>query len=56
MTYILFSGYLVHKEYLPVLELHFGDTGTVTDTKMAQHKLDPLQCFGDGEYPSFFRF
>ena len=42
-------GYLVHKEYLPVLELHLGDTGTVTDNKVAQHKLGKLECTGDGE-------
>ena len=39
----------MHKEYLPVMELHLGDTGTVTDTKIARHKLGKLECTGDGE-------
>lgn len=42
----------MHKEYLPVMELRFGDTGTLTDTKVAKHKLDPLECRGDSEFLS----
>ena len=45
------AGYLVHKEYLPVLEMHFGDTGTLTDTKIGYHMLGKLECFGDSESP-----
>lgn len=42
------KGYLVHKDYLPVLELHMGDTGTVTDTKSGAHRVGKLECEGDG--------
>ncbi|XP_060068811.1 neurexin-4-like [Ylistrum balloti] len=41
------SGQLVHKEYLPVMELHFGDTGTTTDSRLGFHKVGPLICQGD---------
>ena len=50
MCVYLCAGDLEHKDYLPVMELHFGDTGTVTDDKVAQHKLGPLICTGDGEW------
>lgn len=50
------KGYLVHKDYLPVMELHFGDTGTVTDTKVGQHKLGPLECFGDDLFTNTVTF
>lgn len=43
------KGYLEHKEYLPVLELHFGDTGTVTDKKIGYHLLNELLCEGDSK-------
>lgn len=41
------TGLLQHKDYLPVLELHFGDTGTLTDQKLGQHQLKELKCAGD---------
>lgn len=44
------SGYLEHKDYLPVLELHFGDTGTVTDNKFGKHQLGKLMCEGDSKW------
>jgi hypothetical protein len=50
------AGYLVHKEYLPVLELHFGDTGTIADEKVGIHKLGKLECTGDGKYWVYFVF
>ncbi|PVD37242.1 hypothetical protein C0Q70_04237 [Pomacea canaliculata] len=50
------KGYLVHKEYLPVMELRFGDTGTLTDTKVAKHKLDPLECRGDNLFDNTVTF
>ncbi|KAK7092596.1 neurexin-4-like isoform X2 [Littorina saxatilis] len=49
-------GYLVHKNYLPVLELHFGDTGVVTDNKLARHKLGKLECFGDDLFDNTVTF
>ncbi|XP_005094025.2 neurexin-4 [Aplysia californica] len=51
------QGYLVHKEYLPVLELHLGDTGTTTtDNKWAEHKIGELECFGDNLFDSTVTF
>nr|KAG5692255.1 hypothetical protein BaRGS_011755 [Batillaria attramentaria] len=50
------KGYLVHKDYLPVMELHFGDTGTVTDSKLGRHKLGPLECFGDDLFDNTVTF
>ncbi|XP_041371694.1 neurexin-4-like [Gigantopelta aegis] len=50
------KGYLVHKDFLPVLELHFGDTGTVTDTKVASHKLGILECTGDDLFDNVITF
>ena len=47
------EGYLMHKEYLPVLELHFGDTGTTTDNKWAEHNIGMLECYGDSKFGVF---
>lgn len=41
------GGLLLHKDYLPVLELHFGDTGSLTDDKVGQHQVKELRCSGD---------
>ena len=43
------SGLLRHKEDLPVMELRFGDTGTLKDRRWGQHTLGPLLCYGDSE-------
>ncbi|ESO94302.1 hypothetical protein LOTGIDRAFT_118711, partial [Lottia gigantea] len=50
------GGYLVHKEYLPVIELHFGDTGTVTDNKLGAHLLKELECEGDDLFDNVVTF
>ncbi|XP_029633411.1 neurexin-4 [Octopus sinensis] len=50
------SGYLEHKDYLPVLEMHFGDTGTVTDNKFGKHKLGKLMCKGDNLFDNVITF
>jgi hypothetical protein len=55
-TLLTVAGYLVHKEYLPVLELHFGDTGTIADEKVGIHKLGKLECTGDGKCCAFLCF
>ena len=47
------QGYLEHKEYLPVLELHLGDTGTTTDSKWAEHDIGELECYGDSKFELF---
>jgi contactin associated protein-like 2 len=44
------TGLLMHKDYLPVMELHFGDTGSLTDNKVGQHQVKELKCFGDSKY------
>lgn len=42
------EGLLTQKEYLPVRELHIGDTGTSTAAnKQAKVNLGPLVCEGD---------
>ncbi|GAB1600199.1 neurexin-4-like [Argonauta hians] len=50
------SGFLQHKDYLPVLELRFGDTGTVTDNKFGKHKLGKLVCEGDNLFDNVITF
>ena len=44
------DGFLRHKEHLPVIELRFGDTGSLTDQKWGQHELGPLRCYEDSTY------
>ncbi|KAK3612149.1 hypothetical protein CHS0354_016528 [Potamilus streckersoni] len=41
------QGLLQHRDYLPVLEMYFGDTGTINDNKVGQHMLGELKCAGD---------
>jgi len=41
------GGLLQHKDYLPVMELHFGDTGSLTDNQIGQHQVRELKCSGD---------
>lgn len=48
------EGQIQHKDYLPILELHFGDTGTAVDDKIGYHKVDKLECRGDSESLSLF--
>ncbi|CAL1542707.1 unnamed protein product [Lymnaea stagnalis] len=50
------QGYLQHKEYLPVLELHFGDTGSTTDDKWSEHEIGELECFGDNLFDNTVTF
>ncbi|XP_050406137.1 neurexin-4 [Patella vulgata] len=50
------KGYLVHKDYLPVIELHFGDTGSVTDRKVAHHRVGELECTGDDLFDNVVTF
>lgn len=44
------EGQIQHKDHLPILELHFGDTGTAVDDKIGFHKVDKLECRGDSKY------
>ncbi|GFS11692.1 contactin-associated protein 2 [Elysia marginata] len=50
------QGYLEHKEYLPVLELHLGDTGSTTDDKWAEHDIGMLECTGDNLFDNTVTF
>lgn len=44
------TGDIKGKEYLPVKQLRFGDTGTPVDEKKGRYTLGPLMCQGDGNY------
>jgi len=44
------GGNIVHKDYLPIMELYFGDTGTVNDNKIGKYKVGELECEGDCKY------
>jgi len=44
------DGDITEKEYLPVKQLRFGDTGTPLDEKEGRYTLGPLVCEGDGEF------
>lgn len=42
------EGLLIQKEYLPVREIHIGDTGqAISSSKQAKVNLGPLVCEGD---------
>lgn len=43
-------GDLKGKEFLPVKQLRFGDTGTPLDDKKGKYTLGPLKCEGDGTF------
>lgn len=50
------DGMLTHKEHLPVMELRFGDTGTLNDEKWGEHTLGPLRCYGDRLFENVVTF
>ncbi|CAH0729114.1 unnamed protein product, partial [Brenthis ino] len=41
------GGEITEKEYLPVKQLRFGDTGSHLDEKEGRYTLGPLMCEGD---------
>ncbi len=47
-------GDIKGKEYLPVKQLRFGDTGTPVDDKRGRYTLGPLMCEGDGKFEKLF--
>ena len=47
------GGNLVHKDYLPVMEVHFGDTGDLSDGRSGKYKVGELYCEGDCKYSSY---
>ncbi|XP_053372962.1 neurexin-4-like [Mercenaria mercenaria] len=50
------GGLLTRKEFLPVLELHFGDTGTFSDDKIGQFRLGELRCVGENMFDNVITF
>lgn len=50
------TGKIVHKDYLPIMELYFGDTGTVTDDKIGKYSVGVLECEGDSMLDSIITF
>lgn len=49
MANVVDEGMITQKEHLPVMELRFGDTGSLNDEKWGKHELGPLRCYGDCE-------
>ncbi|BFZ06336.1 hypothetical protein BsWGS_09375 [Bradybaena similaris] len=50
------QGYLLHKEYLPVLEMHLGDTGSTIDDTWSEYNIGELECFGDNLFSNTVTF
>ncbi|XP_043664144.1 neurexin-4 isoform X5 [Vespula pensylvanica] len=50
------SGDITEKEYLPVKQLRFGDTGTPLDEKEGKYTLGPLICEGDDLFKNVVTF
>ncbi|XP_020287513.1 neurexin-4 isoform X1 [Pseudomyrmex gracilis] len=50
------GGYIKEKEYLPVKQLRFGDTGTPLDEKEGRYELGPLICEGDDLFKNVVTF
>ncbi|KFM64432.1 Neurexin-4, partial [Stegodyphus mimosarum] len=50
------EGDLTQKEFLPVRQLRFGDTGTTMDEKRGRYYLGPLICEGDSIFDNTVTF
>ncbi|XP_067118994.1 neurexin-4 isoform X3 [Centruroides vittatus] len=50
------EGEIIQKEYLPVRQLRFGDTGLTTDNKKGRYMLGPLECSGDYLFDNIVTF
>nr|CAD7587711.1 unnamed protein product [Timema genevievae] len=50
------GGDITQKEFLPVKQLRFGDTGSALDEKEGRYTLGPLMCEGDGGYQLQFQY
>ncbi|XP_042898016.1 neurexin-4 isoform X2 [Parasteatoda tepidariorum] len=50
------EGDLTQKEFLPVRQLRFGDTGTTMDDKKGRYSLGPLKCEGDNLFDNTVTF
>ncbi|XP_063218125.1 neurexin-4 [Bacillus rossius redtenbacheri] len=49
-------GDITQKEYLPVKQLRFGDTGNALDDKEGRYRLGPLLCEGDDLFNNMVTF
>ena len=47
--WLIDEGDLTQKDFLPVRQLRFGDTGSTMDEKKGRYYLGPLICEGDCE-------
>jgi contactin associated protein-like 2 len=50
------GGEITQKEFLPVRELRFGDTGNPLDKKEGRYTLGPLECEGDTLFDNVVTF
>ncbi|UYV79517.1 CNTNAP1 [Cordylochernes scorpioides] len=50
------GGEITQREYLPVRQLRFGDTGATTDQKRGRYTLGPLVCTGDNLFDNVITF
>ncbi|XP_076366495.1 neurexin-4 isoform X2 [Tachypleus tridentatus] len=50
------EGDITQKEYLPVRQLKFGDTGTTLDKKKGRYFLGSLRCEGDSLFDNVVTF
>lgn len=50
------EGEITQKEYLPVRQLRFGDTGSTTDNKKGRYMLGSLKCSGDYLFDNIVTF
>lgn len=50
------EGDLTQKDFLPVRQLRFGDTGTTMDEKKGRYTLGPLICEGDSLFDNVITF
>lgn len=50
------GGELTGRDFLPVRQLRFGDTGSPSDSKQGRYTLGPLQCEGDSLFENVVTF
>ncbi|CAH1775387.1 unnamed protein product [Owenia fusiformis] len=50
------EGNLEHKEHLPVMELRFGDTGSINSANRGRHLLEQLICYKDSLFDNVITF
>lgn len=48
------GGDITEKEFLPVKQVRFGDTGSHLDEKEGRYMLGPLLCEGDGKFDDHY--